>query len=74
LVVKAEAIDQSLGLGQSEQARPGVARLGLWRHGTDFNKSKAKSRQAIDVGSVLVEACGQANPVRESQTCQLNRT
>ena len=65
VVVEAEPVDERFGLGQPEEARLRVAGLRARRDGAAFDEAEAERREAVDVRGVLVEAGGEADPVRE---------
>ncbi len=50
---------------QAEHARLGVARLRARRDGADLDEAEAQRGEAVDVGTVLVEARGQAYRIGE---------
>ena len=72
-VVKSQAIDQGLRLGQPEHAWLGVAALGQRRDRTHFHKAKAHGAQGVDAACVFVQAGGHAHAVGKAQARNLNR-
>ncbi|MPN00679.1 hypothetical protein SDC9_147875 [bioreactor metagenome] len=72
-VVEAQAIDQRVGLGQTEHARLGVARLRLGGDGAHLHKTKSHGGQAVNDACILVQARRHAHAIREVQTRKLDR-
>src|SRR5258708_39375821 len=68
LVVEPHPVDERAGLGDSEHARPGIAGLRPRRDRSQFNVTEAQRSQRIQVVSVLVETCREAERVRELKT------
>src|SRR5471032_3620244 len=67
-VVKAHAIDDSLGFRQAEDPGFWVARLRAWRHGANFDKTETQLRKPVDGCAVLVEAGSQPDRVGEVES------
>ena len=70
-VVEAQAIDQGFGFGQAEHPWLVVAGLRFGCHRTDFDEAKTHGAEAVDAAAILVQSGGQADPVGELQSGQL---
>jgi hypothetical protein len=73
VVVESHAVDQGLGLGQPEQARPGIAGLRPRRDGAAFDETEAQARQPVDVRGVLVHPGRESDRVGEGQAHRAHR-
>src|SRR2546421_4231417 len=49
VVVQPQAVDESLGLGQAEQARPGIPPLRAWRHRSDLEEAEPEGAERLDI-------------------------
>ena len=63
--VEPEPVDQRLVLRETEQARPGVARLRVRRHGADLHEPEPEGRPRPQGPCRFVEAAGQPDGRRE---------
>ena len=68
VVVETHAVDDALGLGQTEHARFGVARLRARRDGADLDAAEAPEGEPVNGVAVLVEAGGEADAVGEVES------
>ena len=73
LVVEAQPVDQRTPLGQAEHPGPGVAGLGTRSDGAHLDETESHRLQGRQVGAVLVQAGGQADPIGEPQAHHLDR-
>ncbi len=64
-VVEAEPVDHRAVLGQAEDARARIARLGARRHGADLDEAESQGEQRSRHLSVLVEAGRHADGIGE---------
>ena len=53
-VIKTKSVDKRLVIFEPKHSRLWVAGLCAWGHCADFDKSKAKAREGIDMGCLLV--------------------
>lgn len=65
VVVEAHPIDQCPIVGQTEQARRGIAGLGLSGDGAHLGEAEAHRSPRVDAGRVLVEPGGKPDRCRE---------
>src|SRR6185295_12926767 len=72
-VVETQPIDQRLRTRQAEQPWLRVARLRARSHRADLDKAETEAAESVDVGRVLVEACGESNRVAEAHAEDLDR-
>ena len=73
VVVEAHAVDDRLLLRDAEHAWLGVARLRARCHRADLDEAEAEARQRVDVLTVLVESCGEADRIGEGEPHQFDR-
>jgi hypothetical protein len=73
VIVETHAVDHGLVPLEPEQPRPRIAGLRLRRHRADLNKAEAEPQQRVRHLRVLVEACGNADRVREVEAEGANR-
>ncbi len=55
MVIKAHAVDQSLGINQTEDPWLIVARLRTRRHGADLNRTKPHRAQRVNAFPIFIQ-------------------
>ena len=72
-IIETHAVDHRPRGRIPESSRPGIARLGVQRDGTDLDMTKAQGRRRRPGAAVFVEAGGEPDRVGEFQTPALDR-
>ncbi len=71
MVIKAHAVDQSLGINQTEDPWLIVARLRTRRHGADLNRTKPHRAQRVNAFPIFIQPGRQTQRVLKVSPMQV---